>query len=590
MVTIPDSFIEELKLKCDIADIASSYVRLNKKGKNLWGLCPFHSEKTPSFSLYPDSGSFYCFGCGAGGDVITFIERIENLDYIEAIKFLADKACINMPENGETAEDLSSLRRRIYQINREAAIFFHNTLYDKKGEQALNYLKKRGLTDNTIKKFGLGFAPNDRYELINHLNSEGFKSYEIIQANLGFSKENKNPWSRFFDRIMFPIIDLRGNVIAFGGRTMQELVPKYLNTSDTLVFKKSFNLFSLNFAKKEVSESLILVEGYMDVISLYQSGFKNVVATLGTALTQDQAKLMSRYAKEIIICYDSDIAGQKAAKKAIELLRQNDVLIRVLTVPSGKDPDEFIRLHKGEGPSRFKLLLNSSDNDVEYILKKETLKYDITTTDGKIAYLKGSIKILSGLNNRLEQEIYAGKLSEIVGVDKSTIMGQILKEYKKNKKTENKKEFLKIQQDLSAKHDFINKDKSKNLRAAIAEEALIAFIINNPDEASNIFLKLAPEKFCTEFNKKVYSCLFNRKNANRSFALSDLTLDFTKEEIAKIAHFLAIESHRESTLKTAYEYVDVILHESEKLSYNILDLKDENKILEYMLKLKKRKK
>ncbi|MDQ5983219.1 MAG: DNA primase [Eubacteriales bacterium SKADARSKE-1] len=583
---ISDGFIEELKLKSDIVDIASYYVNLKRQGKNLWGLCPFHAEKTPSFSVFPDSGSFYCFGCGAGGDVITFIERIENLDYIEAVKFLADKAGINMPQNDGKSEDLSNLRRRIFEANREAARFFHNTLYSEKGKEALKYLKIRGLTDNTIKKFGLGFAPNSRYELGNHLKSQGFKPYEIIQANLGVSKENKEPWSRFFDRVMFPIIDLRGNVVAFGGRTMLDIKPKYLNTSDTIIFKKSSNLFSLNFAKNESTEKLILVEGYMDVIALYQAGFKNTVATLGTALTPEQAKLMSRYAKEIIICYDSDLAGQKAAQRAIDLLRQTDVLIKVVTVPNGKDPDEFIRLHGSEGPTRFNLLLNSSNNDVEYILKKEALKYDIETTDGKIAYLKSSIKILSKLNNRLEQDIFAGKLSEKVGVDKSTIMMQLLKEHKKNKILEEKKEFLKIQQDLSAKRDFINKDKSKNLRAAVAEEALIAFIINNPDIANNIFLKLTPEKFCTDFNKRVYSCLFERKKANRPFSLIDLTLDFTKEEIAKIASFLAIESRRNSTIKAAYEYIDVILYESEKFSEVELNLADENKIREYMLKLK----
>ena len=352
---LPEGFIEEIKFKNDITDVISSYVNLKRRGRNFVGLCPFHGEKTPSFNVYPQSNSFYCFGCGVGGDIITFVEKIENLDYFEAVKFLAQKAGIQMPENNKR----------------------------EKGKVALEYLRKRGLSDRIIKKFGLGYSPNSRYELINHLKAKGFKYEEMVNANLAYVKGNSYVSARFFDRVMFPIIDLRGNVIAFGGRIMSDQKPKYLNTSDTLAFKKSLNLFSLNFAKAENNEFLILVEGYMDVIALFQAGFKNAVATLGTALTTEQAGIMSRYAKEVVICYDSDEAGQKAASRAIELLRPTGVLIKVISVPDGKDPDEFIRTYGNDGAIRFAQLIKNSGNDIEYRLQKVARNYNLNESDGK---------------------------------------------------------------------------------------------------------------------------------------------------------------------------------------------------------------
>ena len=288
---LPDGFIEEIKLRNDIADVISSYVSLKRRGRNLVGLCPFHAEKTPSFNVYPQSSSFYCFGCGAGGDIITFVEKMENLDYIESVKFLAQKAGLSMPENSKKDEQLSSIKTRIFETNRAAARFFHENLYSSKGRDALNYLYKRGLSDKTIKRFGLGYAPASRYDLIGHLKEKGFRYEEMVNANLAYARNQTSVSARFFDRVMFPIIDLRGNVIAFGGRIMSDQKPKYLNTSDTLAFKKSLNLFALNFAKNESDGLLILVEGYMDVIALHQAGFRNTIATLGTALTSEQAKL-----------------------------------------------------------------------------------------------------------------------------------------------------------------------------------------------------------------------------------------------------------------------------------------------------------
>lgn len=586
---ISDNFIDELKFKNDIESLVSSYVSLKKRGRNLIGLCPFHNEKTPSFNVYPESNSFYCFGCGVGGDIITFIERIENLDYLEAVKFLASRSGLSVPDSNEK-DGLSGFKRRIFEINRESARFFHYCLYQNLGKEALSYLKKRGLSDNIIRKFGLGYSPNSRYELINYLLKRGFKKNEIVEANMAYNNSSGNVSSRFFDRIMFPIIDLRGNIVAFGGRTMKEVKPKYLNTSDTIVFKKSNNLFSLNFAKSEPGNTLILVEGYMDVISLYKIGIKNAIATLGTSLTKDQVKIISRYSNEVILAYDSDEAGQKAIQRAIELFKETNVLLRVLSIDGGKDPDEFVKKYGSEAKIRFQKILDRSFNSIEYQLKKEAKLYDLSLPDGKISYLKACVKILSKLNNKLEQEVYASKLSELVGVNKSTIMDQVAREFKKFNKVSNKKRIIEIQKNLNMKNDLLNKDKINNLKAATAEEALIAFLINNQNLSFEILNIINSEDFCTAFNKKIFECIENRIKNNRSISITDLTLDFTKDEISRIAEFLAKDQTRSSTLEDAKNFANIILFEKDKLKDDKLIFAKESDIREYMLKLREKKK
>ena len=590
---LPDGFIEEIKFKNDIIDVISSYVNLKRHGRNFVGLCPFHNEKTPSFNVYLQSNSFYCFGCGVGGDLITFIEKIENLSYIEAIRFLAQRTGIKMPENDGKTQELLSIKTRIFEINRESARFFYERLYSEEGKKALEYLKNRGLSSKIIRKFGIGYSPNSRYEIINYLKKKGFKYEEMINANLVYGKNGSKVAARFFDRIMFPIIDLRGNVIAFGGRVMSDQQkPKYLNTSDTLAFKKSLNLFSLNFAKSDNDGILILVEGYMDVIALHQAGIKNVVATLGTALTIEQARIISRYAKEVVICYDSDEAGEKAAARAIDLLRPTGLLIKVISIPNGKDPDEFVRHYGKDAAVRFFQLIKNSENDVEYRLQKVANNYNLNESNGKVAYLKESVRILALLDNLIEQEIYAGKLSEKLNVPKDAIILQIEKEKKKKKRIIEKKQFLQVQENLSARNDKINVEKFDNLRAATAEEAIIAYIFNNPEMAGEIFCRLSSENFCTSFNKKIYSTLEERFKALRPIGITDLTQDFSSEEISAVAAMVAKESERMSDKDSVLEYIDVVLFEKEKLNKNkiISDYGDENEIMGYMKLLREHKK
>lgn len=585
---LPDDFLQELKARSDMADVASSYLNLKRRGRNMVGLCPFHGEKTPSFNIYPENGSFYCFGCGAGGDVITFIRKIENLDYIEAVRFLAQRAGLDMPENSYD-EGLSNLRKRIYEANREAGRFFYRQLYTKQGEKALNYLRGRGLSEQTIRHFGLGYSPPSRFTLTGYLRKKGFKDNELVQANLAVRGSRGGIADRFFDRVMFPIIDLRGNVIAFGGRIMGDAKPKYLNTSDTMVFKKSANLFALNLAKNEGSRKLVLAEGYMDVIALHQAGFTNAVATLGTALTQEQAMLMKRYADEAAICYDADEAGQKAAQRAIGLLRNAGMLIRVVSIPGAKDPDEFIRENGDKGPAKFKQLLQNSGNDVEYRLQKLKGTFDLQQTEGKVAYLTEASKVLASLENAIEREIYAGKLSDEVGIQKDSVMQQVEKYAGAKAAGERKKQFRQIQTETSARTDQINPQKADNLRAARAEEALIAYVMNNPDNAAGVLRKLPPDKMMTDFNRRVYQTVTSRITQGKSAMLIDISEQFTPDETGAIAGMLSKYTADAATGQAAEEYINVILSEHDRISVKQSANADISDINDYLNKLRQKK-
>lgn len=585
----PDSFLQELKLRSDITEIASSYVNLKRHGRNMVGLCPFHGEKTPSFNIYTENGSFYCFGCGAGGDVITFIMKIENLDYVEAVKFLAQRAGMEMPEN--TYDDsLSKLRMRIYEANREAARFFHATLLSQRGQSGLNYLRGRALSDRTIRHFGLGFADDDWNSLCNHLKNKGFSEYEIYSANLAFKRKNGNGiYDRFVNRVMFPIIDLRGNVIAFGGRIMTDEKPKYLNTSDTPVFKKSENLFSLNNAKSSGTRTLILCEGYMDVIALNQAGFTNAVATLGTALTNEQAVLMKRYADEVIICYDADGAGQKATARAIDILRNAGLPIKILTVPSGKDPDEFIRSKGENGPAAFKLLIEKCGNDIEYRLMKLKENYNLNTTDGKVAFLNEAVKIVATIESPIERDVFASKLCAELEIDKNAFLEQISKVKRRDRRENIKKETRQIQAELNGQSDKINREHYKKPRSSSAEEALLVYLINNPDYANSISERVTPDKFSNSLIKRYYEYVLNKIKSGYE-PLTSVSSDFNSDEVSYLYKLISTTIPAASTREAVEEYINVINEESNKLTSDKLADMSADDINDYIMKLKQNKK
>ncbi len=581
---LPDGFLQELKLRNDMTEVASTYVNLKRRGRNMVGLCPFHGEKTPSFNIYPESASFYCFGCGVGGDVISFIMKIENLDYIDAVKFLAQRAGLDMPEEGFD-DSMSALRKRIFEANREAARFFYSQLYSKAGTEGLNYFRGRGLSERTIRRFGLGYADGNRYSLVNHLHSLGFNDNELVQANLAVRYKSGNVSDRFYDRVMFPIIDLRGNVIAFGGRIMTDAKPKYLNTSDTPVFKKSANLFSLNNAKNDDSKTLILCEGYMDVIALNQAGFSNAVATLGTSLTQEQALLMKRYTDEVIICYDSDEAGQKAAARAIDILRKAGLLIRVISIPEGKDPDEFLR-NKGEnGYNAFKNVIEASGNDVEYRLSKLRGQYNLELADGRVGYLNEVVKILAALENEIEQDIYVSKISKELGVSPDAVKHQISKASRKRYREKSRDNFRTMQSNLNGRNDKINTERYKKPRVTTAEEGVIAYIIKNPDKLSDVESMLDESKFQTEFNKKLFT-YFSERIKKGYDPLSSVSGDFTGEETAKIFHMANSDFAKMANEKTLRENIDVINDEFTKLKTSDMSTATFDDIQEQLRRLK----
>ncbi len=587
-MAFPESFLQELKMRNDITEIVTSYVTLKRRGRNMVGLCPFHGEKTPSFNVYTENGSFYCFGCGAGGDVITFIMRIENLDYVDAVKYLAQRAGMELPENSYD-DSLSRLRNRVFEANRTAARFYFDALYSQTGRAGLDYFHSRGLSDRTIRRFGLGFADDDWTSLCKYMRSKGFKDSELVAANLAVQRKNGNGiYDRFTNRVMFPIIDLRGNVIAFGGRIMTDEKPKYLNTSDTPVFKKSANLFSLNNAKNSGTRTLILCEGYMDVISVNQAGFANAVATLGTALTSEQAVLMKRYADEVIICYDADEAGQKATARAIPILRNAGLLIRVLNIPNGKDPDEFIRSHGADGSAAFKAVIEKSGNDVEYRLQKLRLANNVETTDGKVAYLEAAAKVVAEISSPIERDVYASKICAELAIDKNSFMRQLENISKRRYREGAKKQARKIQTDLSGRNDKINSEHYKKPRSSSAEEALVVYMINNPDSAEEIASHLKPEQFQNSLIRRYYEYFLGRIQSGYE-PLTNIAADFTQDEASKLFQLLSQSVAAASTHSAMMEYIKVISEESRKPSSEDVASMSPQELSDYLEMIRKNK-
>lgn len=560
---LPQEFIEELKARNGIEEVVSDYVNLKRRGRTLVGLCPFHSEKTPSFTVYPDNNSFYCFGCGAGGDAITFIEKISNLDYREAVRTLAQRAGMTVPESEED-RGLAKLRIRLYALNREAARFYHAVLLSEQGKTGREYFEQRGLLRKTISHFGLGYAPPSRFALVDYLGKKGFSAQEMIQANVAFSSRNGHPVDRFHNRVMFPIIDLRGNVIAFGGRVLGKEEPKYLNTSDTPVFSKGRNLFALNFAKDAADKSLILCEGYMDVIALHQAGFPNAVAGLGTALTPEQARLIAHYTKEVITSYDADEAGQKAASRSIPLLREAGLLVHILVVPDGKDPDEFIRSHGENGHARFQQLLDSCGNDVEYQLAKLKSSISLQTPEGKIRYLHAAAEVLAGLENDLERDVYAGKLAEEANVQRGSVIQQVNSIRKKKGHFQKKKEFRNFRRQVTGAQSKVNPEKQQNLRAARAEEILLGAMIDYPENSAYIIANLDPKMFITAFNRRVYAKIVGKMKDDKVGNLTDLSGSLTAEEMGVIAGYCARHSGKPTGKQEIDSCIRILVEENEK--------------------------
>lgn len=557
MPSLSDSFLQELRLKTDVVDLISSYVSLKKRGNTYVGLCPFHNEKTPSFTVYENTQSFYCFGCGAGGDGVSFMRKIENLDYIDAVKVLAQRAGMQMPDDGYD-DSLSKKRRTILEINRETARFYHNYMMSEQGKVGLQYFLNRGLSQKTIRHFGLGYAPNKWDELLKHLKSKGYNISDMLAAGV-VRKGEKGYYDYFRNRVMTPIIDVRGNFIAFGGRVLDDSKPKYINTSDTLVYKKTNEVFGLNYAKDSGKDSLILCEGYMDVIAMHQAGFTNAVAGCGTALTNEQVRLLSRYAKEIILVYDNDEAGQKALNKAISLFDQVDIKISIPTLSGGKDPDEII---KNLGRARFADMLENSSNEVEFAIMKLRRGFNLQTTQGKSQFASEAVKILANATP-IEQDLYLSRLADELGIEKRALQAQLVEYSTRMAKGQKKREYNKIIDDdlrKTRKESFEADTSTVSLKA---QARVIGLLMTYPD-CYSLCKDLNPDEFTAGFYKKAYETVTQRIRDNLSLELIVFNEVFTDDEMGKFTHLVSVSQNSSNPKKEFTDCINVIDNEYKK--------------------------
>lgn len=532
-MAFPEAFLDELIARNPIKDVVSQYVNLKRSGSNLFGLCPFHGEKTPSFSVSPDKGIYYCFGCHKGGSVINFEMEIEGLSYPDAVRALAKRAGLEVPED-EQYQSRYRQQERLWALHKEAARFFHSRLYAPIGANALQYATGRGMPKSILTKFGIGYAPDSWTDLVDYLRSKNYTNQELRDSGLvTVSQKNGNLFDRFRDRLMFPIIDVRGNVIGFGGRIMNssdKSAAKYLNSPETLIFNKRKNLFALNLAKKSKLGYLILVEGYMDAIALHQYGFDCAVASLGTALTEDGANLLSRYTEQVVLIYDGDEAGQNATQRAIPILEKAGLQVKVLKMRDAKDPDEYL---KKFGADRFRILLEESANRVEYQLNAILKKYDLRDDEQKVQYLQESAGLIGSLSSAVQREVYGGRVAEAAGISEDAMRLEVNRALERRTYQEKKKQ-EKI--DLSPARNLQPKEKSirySNLRSARAEEMIIAQVLREPALFAQI-PDLQPEIFSSEFLGRAFRQLRERYHQGLDVSLGGLS-DFTAEEMSHLA-------------------------------------------------------
>ncbi|MBQ8392621.1 MAG: DNA primase [Clostridia bacterium] len=530
---IPLNIIEDIKFRNEIEQVISQYVVLKRAGSNYSGLCPFHSEKTPSFVVFPGTQSFYCFGCGAGGDVVSFTMRMENLDYMSAIKVLAKRSGITIPEDAQTDRVNGVSRQRVLDMNKEAAKFFRNAFFDdKQWAAARDYIfNKRKLSMATVKHFGIGFAPNSYGALHDHLKKLGYSDNEMVEGFLCSRGKNNSVYDLFRNRVIFPIIDVSGNVVAFGGRVMDNSEPKYLNTSDTPAFKKSKNLFALNYAKNKCEKMLILCEGYMDVIALHAAGFENAVATLGTAITSEQARIFSRYTKKVVISYDSDKPGQRAADKAFKLLQEVGIDVKILNMSGAKDPDEYIQRF---GANKFSQLLDESKTRIEFELDKLLLQYDVNNVEDKVKISALICNVIATYHSNVERELYCKYISDKLDIPLESLKRDVAYALKKGIREEKSTQMSEIYRASSGSSDKINPESSSNMKASKVEEAILGMMQLHEEHLKKCVDTLSPDDFVTSFNKRVFTKILSAYITNGKFDLAFIEEYFNINEISRI--------------------------------------------------------
>ena len=553
---IPHEYIEELTRRTDIVELVGSYVQLKRKGRLYGGLCPFHSEKSPSFYVYPDTQSFYCFGCGAGGDAITFAKKINSIDYPEAVKMLAARA--GMPEPQED-DKTGRMRSRILSMNKEAARFFHACLNStvEEARQARAYWRRRGLDDKTIVRFGLGYAPNDGQALYQFLRDKGYNQQELDASGLFKRSPSGRIYCLFWKRVMTPIFDLRGNIIAFGGRVLDDSKPKYVNSPETLVYHKSDTVFALQIAKRSASRRFVLCEGYMDVISMQQAGIDTAVCACGTALTPDQVRLISEYADEVILSYDSDEAGQKATLRSLELFRNSPVKVGVLQIPGAKDPDEYIKKY---GAERFKALLDGVGNALDFRLGRLRSQYDLSQDAQRLEYVKQAVDLLAERSSPTEQEVYAGRLAVETNISKTAIMTQLetaVKRVGSKRRYEKKKAVLQSGEMNQIKVSY-TAGGSQALGIVSAQQRLLAAILREPQYLDLVKDQLSAEQFIQPQQKELYEAMLRCREQGVEISLTALHAFAGEEALNELSHLAAQYSDVNCTPDDIRLYLDRI--------------------------------
>ena len=553
---IPHEYIEELTRRTDIVELVGSSVQLKRKGRLYGGLCPFHSEKSPSFYVYPDTQSFYCFGCGAGGDAITFAKKINSIDYPEAVKMLAARA--GMPEPQED-DKTGRMRSRILSMNKEAARFFHACLNStvEEARQARAYWRRRGLDDKTIVRFGLGYAPNDGQALYQFLRDKGYNQQELDASGLFKRSPSGRIYCLFWKRVMTPIFDLRGNIIAFGGRVLDDSKPKYVNSPETLVYHKSDTVFALQIAKRSASRRFVLCEGYMDVISMQQAGIDTAVCACGTALTPDQVRLISEYADEVILSYDSDEAGQKATLRSLELFRNSPVKVGVLQIPGAKDPDEYIKKY---GAERFKALLDGVGNALDFRLGRLRSQYDLSQDAQRLEYVKQAVDLLAERSSPTEQEVYAGRLAEETNISKTAIMTQLetaVKRVGSKRRYEKKKAVLQSGEMNQIKVSY-TAGGSQALGIVSAQQRLLAAILREPQYLDLVKDQLTAEQFIQPQQKELYEAMLRCREQGVEISLTALHAFAGEEALNELSHLAAQYSDVNCTPDDIRLYLDRI--------------------------------
>lgn len=536
-MALDSRFLAELKMRNDIASTIGAAIQLKRNGTRHVGLCPFHGEKTPSFTVFEDTASFYCFGCGAGGDVISFTMRYNNLDYIEAVRYLAERSGMQLPEEeGRNAAYQKKKRERLYEMNKQAARFFYKTLMSPSGKAGLDYLLGRGIDQESIKRFGLGYAPDSFNALKDHLRSLGFTPDEMMSASLiTKSERSSSTYDKFRNRVMFPVFDLRGNVLAFSGRLLGDQGPKYLNSAETEIYTKGQHVFGLNLAKNQPEGLLILCEGNLDVVSLSQAGFTGAVAPLGTAFTKEQARILAKYAKNVVVAFDNDSAGLKATDKALKFLDEQGIPVRVLQMSGAKDPDEFIKRY---GKERFAELLKSSKTPLEFQLEKLRAGIDLNDTAMKVEYLRKAVETVGAVESAVERDVYIYILAKDLQITVDAVRSEVEKFRKRKTATVRRAMVKEGEQELRGTYDRVNPERAANLRAARNEELMISLLTKFPDLWQEAEKLLPPEEFITEFNRRIYQFILEEYRGSPDLATPVFAKAFDEKEMARISFFI----------------------------------------------------